>query len=224
MDSVNSINMSDNMDIPTTCEQSIQLTKMEVVDQNNVHLENSNSDPMVEAQYINIHRVSDLTKNLTADSIPAELLTHHVIDLGSNPEYSQHIVTNAQFYNNADYISQSFSVAVQFIQPNRNNNESADNLNDDLLNNKATLPSVSSLSTDKAVLSTIIPNYVQTVDSAVSVSQPNIDLHISANHAHVSEQNIDKESEEQNDHQIIKLYQPLVQVRIIFLYCFTIEI
>ncbi len=226
MDSVSANGVSENIlnskiNSSAACDQGIQLTKMEIVDdQSDVHLENANPQHIVETQFINIHRVSDL-KNLMADSIPPELLSNHVVDLGSNPEYSQHIVTNAQFYDNADFLSQSFTdedrrlglVAVQLIQPNRHNSTSTDNnLNNDLLNGKNTLPSVSSLSADKSVMSAIVPNYVQAVDQPVSRNQSPMNIHIAANHSQVSEQHIDKESESHNN-QIIKLYQPLLQVR-----------
>lgn len=222
MDPVNATSLPETIlnatkiEIPTSCEQTITLTKMEIVDaQPEVDLENSNSQHLVETQYINLHRVSDLTKNLTGDAIPPELLSHHVVDLGSNPEFSQHVVTNAQFYDNADFLSQSFSdedrrlalVAVQLIQ-NRTGSPSADNLGADLLHGKTTLPSVSSISGDKTVMSTIVSNYVQAVDPATSRHQ-DLGMHM-VNHSQVTEQHIVKASGQQND-QIIKLYQPLLQ-------------
>lgn len=212
MDPVNATNLSETMlnsnkiEIPTSCEQAITLTKMEIVDAHpDIDLENSNSQHLVETQYINLHRVSDLTKNLTPDTIPAELLSHHVVDLGSNPEYSQHVVTNAQYYDNTDFLSQSFSdedrrlalVAVQL---------SADNLNTELLHGKSALPSVSSISRDKTVMSTIVSSYVQGVDRT-SNRQAEIGVHI---HSPVNDEHIIKRSGQQNE-QIIKLYQPLLQ-------------
>lgn len=210
------------MDIPTTCEPRIQLTKMDVVgNQNDINLENSNQQHIVEAQYINIHRMPD--------SIPPELLSHHVVDLGPNSEYSQHLVTSAQFYDNTDFISQHFSdearrlalVAVQFMQPNRNNGPNNNNLNGDVLNDKTNLTSVGPLSTEKGVMPSIVKNYVQTVNPTVSENQANISLHITPNHTQVSEQYTNKKSQEHNDH-IIKLYQPSLQVCIYSLYFFLL--
>lgn len=206
------------IDMSTACEQSMDLvSKMEMVDnQSDVNLENSNSQHLLETQYLNIQRVSDLTKNLAADSIPPELLSHHVVDLGTNPEYSQHVVTNAPFYDNSDFLSTNFSdedrrltaalVAVKFIQQNITSSSTNSSLNADILHDKQTLPSVSSISTDK-VISSIVPNYVQAVESR---NQSDLSIHIN-NHSSVSsEQHLGKESDQHSD-QIMKLYQPLMQ-------------
>ncbi|XP_065209755.1 zinc finger protein 845 isoform X2 [Planococcus citri] len=205
------------MEISTACDQSMDLvSKIEMVDnQSDVHLENSNSQHLLETQYINIQRVSDLTKNLTTDSIPPELLSHHVVDLGANPEYSQHVVTNAPFYDNSDFLSTNFSeedrrltaalVAVKFIQQDINPSTSS-SLSSELLHDKQTLPAVSSISTDK-VITSIVPNYVQAVESR---SQADLSIHISNHPSMSSEQHLTKEVDQHGD-QIIKLYQPLLQ-------------
>lgn len=223
MDSANTngidSSLAPKVEIPTTsCEQTIQLTKMEIVDaQPDVHLENTNSQHIVE--YINIHRVSDLAKNLIGDSIPAELLSHTVVDLASNPEYSQHLVANAQFYENADFLSQSFSdedrrpnivaVGVQLIQSDRADSAADEaTLGGSMIDNKTPLPSVSTIPGDKSVMS-----YVQAVDPAVLRNSSSIDMHITSSHAQIADhQHLAKESVAEQDEHIIKLYQPLLHV------------
>lgn len=214
MDSVNSTDLSETIlnatkiEIPSGCEQDIELVK----GQTEVHLEGGGAAHLTEMQYINIQRVSDLTSKLTSDSISPELLSHHVVDLGSTAEYSQHVVTNAQFYDNSEYLNTPFTeedgrltaalVAVKF------------NLNtSDLLGGKTVLPSVSSLSTEKAtVMTSIVPSYVQTIETGRGQTETII------HHASMEEpQSIDKDSEQQND-QIIKLYQPLLQVKVLVVF------
>lgn len=228
MDSANTnrldSSLNSKVDIPS-CETTIQLTKMEIVDtQTEVHLESDGSQHLTE--YINIHR--DLAKNLIGDSIPAELLSHAVVDLASNPEYSQHLVANAQFYENADFLSQSFEdedrrpniVAVgcvQLIQSDRGADGGSDEagLGDasSLLSSKTPLPSVSTIPSDKAVMSSMVSTFVQSVDPTVLRNSSTIDMHISSSHNQIDEhQHLAKESvAEQNEH-IIKLYQPLIHV------------
>lgn len=225
MDSTNTngidSSLASKVDIPTSCEQTIQLTKMEIVDaQPDVHLENANSQHIVE--YINIHRVTDLAKNLMGDSIPAELLSHTVVDLASNQEYSQHLVANAQFYENADFLSQSFSdedrrpnivaVGVQLIQSERGDCAADEaTLAGGMIGNKTPLPSVSTIPSDKAVISSIVPTYVQAVDSTVLRSSNTIDMHITSSHAQITDhQHLAKESVREQDEQII--FQPLLHV------------
>lgn len=224
MEDVTAGDISDNLlnnakiEVPTSCEQSIELvSKMEMTDnQSEVHLENSSSH-LMEAQYLNLQRVSDLTKNLTNESIPSDLLSHHVVDLDSNPEYSQHVVTNAQFYDNSDFLSTNFSdedrrltaalVAVKFIQQNISNSPPINSaINAELLHDKTALPSVSSLSSEK-VITPIVPNYTQAVDSR---DQSNMSMHISNRSVGNTEGHLAKQSEHHDD-QIIKLYQPLLQ-------------
>lgn len=194
--------------IPTTCEQTIQLTKMEIVDvQQDVHLENANSQHI--AEYMN------LAKNLMGDSIQAEL-----VDLASNPEYSQHLVANAQYYESAEFQSQIFpdedrrpnivAVGVQLIQSDRGDEAT---LTGSMIANKTPLPSVSTIPSDKAVISSIVPTYVQAVDPTVLRSSNTIDMHITSSHAQIADhQHLAKESVTEQNEQMIKLYQPLMHV------------
>lgn len=154
-----------------------------------VHTEEDTGSDLIDAQYINIHRVPEVlvTKGLTTSTLSGDILSHHVVDLGGSTDFGQHTVST-QYYDTDDLLTQDLNdddrrlaaalVAVQLVQQQKQQQQQHPTvLTTDLLGTKpitAQLTPVTSVNMDKPEMATMVGLtncYIQAVEEEAAQQQ-----------------------------------------------------
>uniref|UniRef100_A0A1B6CC12 C2H2-type domain-containing protein n=1 Tax=Clastoptera arizonana TaxID=38151 RepID=A0A1B6CC12_9HEMI len=170
-----------------------------------VHTEEDTGPDLIDAQYINIHRVPEslVSKSLVTSALSGDLLGHHVVDLGGTTDFSQHAVAS-QYYDTDDLLTHddlndddrrlaAALVAVQLVQQQKQQQHPTV-LTTDLLGTKpitTQLNPVSTVNMDKPEMAAIVGLtncYIQ------SVEEEAVQQHL-------------LEEQHSQDERIMKLYQ-----------------